>query len=203
MERQRREVLQGFLGAGVGQDIRVSEGEGSPPYRQLPLTPTHFVTSQARELSHRIREAENAVKALVEEEAELTAEGDGHGSRHTNGSSSRATHDAEAQEAHGNDADEGSDDDDESVGHGDDERSLEEIEEHFHLLEEEVANLVADVHDLALYTKLNVTGFMKILKVSAPRIDIFGAVILIRRRNMTLVPLTRRLHPRIIDKPGS
>jgi SPX domain protein involved in polyphosphate accumulation len=32
-------------------------------------------------------------------------------------------------------------------------------------LEEEVANLVADVHDLALYTKLNITGFMKILKV--------------------------------------
>ena len=25
--------------------------------------------------------------------------------------------------------------------------------------------LVADVHDLALYTKLNITGFMKILKV--------------------------------------
>lgn len=63
--------------------------------------------------------------------------------------------------------DEGSDDDDDDDGiidHGD-ERSLEEIEEHFHLLEEEVANLVADVHDLALYTKLNITGFMKILKV--------------------------------------
>ncbi|KNZ81814.1 Vacuolar transporter chaperone 4 [Termitomyces sp. J132] len=39
-----------------------------------------------------------------------------------------------------------------------------ETSDHFHGLEEEVANLVADVHDLALYTKLNITGFMKILK---------------------------------------
>ena len=70
--------------------------------------------------------------------------------------------------------DEGSDDDDESIGHGDDEHSLDEIEEQFHLLEEEVANLVADVHDLALYTKLNVTGFMKILKVRGPRVENLG-----------------------------
>jgi SPX domain protein involved in polyphosphate accumulation len=40
------------------------------------------------------------------------------------------------------------------------------LEERFHGLEEEVAILVADVHDLALYTKLNITGFMKILKAS-------------------------------------
>jgi len=110
---------------------------------------------------------------LVEEEAELTAQAHGHGSRHAGGSSSRATHDTEAQEAHGNNADEGSDDDDESVNHDDDEHSLEDIEERFHLLEEEVANLVADVHDLALYTKLNVTGFMKILKVRGPHVDFF------------------------------
>jgi SPX domain protein involved in polyphosphate accumulation len=31
--------------------------------------------------------------------------------------------------------------------------------------QEVVAILVADVHDLALYTKLNFTGFMKIVKV--------------------------------------
>ncbi|KAH9928705.1 VTC domain-containing protein [Fomitopsis serialis] len=36
-------------------------------------------------------------------------------------------------------------------------------------LEEEVATLVADVHDLALYTKLNITGFMKILKKQTNR----------------------------------
>lgn len=43
--------------------------------------------------------------------------------------------------------------------------SLDGFEDRFHALEGEVANLVADVHDLALYTKLNITGFMKILKV--------------------------------------
>jgi SPX domain protein involved in polyphosphate accumulation/uncharacterized membrane protein YidH (DUF202 family) len=43
-------------------------------------------------------------------------------------------------------------------------QSLDALEEQFHFLEEEVATLVADVHDLALYTKLNITGFMKILK---------------------------------------
>ena len=31
-------------------------------------------------------------------------------------------------------------------------------------LQEQVAILVADVHDLALYTKLNFTGFIKIVK---------------------------------------
>ena len=64
----------------------------------------------------------------------------------------------------------GSDDDDtdeEGATLTDDEsnQSLDALEEQFHFLEEEVANLVADVHDLALYTKLNITGFMKILKV--------------------------------------
>ena len=44
-------------------------------------------------------------------------------------------------------------------------QSIDALEEQFHFLEEEVATLVADVHDLALYTKLNITGFMKILKV--------------------------------------
>lgn len=37
-------------------------------------------------------------------------------------------------------------------------------DEKFKDLEEEVATLVADVHDLALYTKLNFTGFVKIVK---------------------------------------
>ncbi len=42
---------------------------------------------------------------------------------------------------------------------------MDALEDRFMALEEEVATLVADVHDLALYTKLNITGFMKILKV--------------------------------------
>ena len=45
--------------------------------------------------------------------------------------------------------------------------SVDALEDQFLSLEEEVATLVADVHDLALYTKLNITGFMKILKVSS------------------------------------
>lgn len=44
--------------------------------------------------------------------------------------------------------------------------AFEELEDLFHSVEEDVATLVADVHDLALYTKLNITGFLKILKVS-------------------------------------
>ena len=48
------------------------------------------------------------------------------------------------------------------------------LEEKFRELEEEVAVLVADVHDLSLFTKLNFTGFVKIVKkhdvsVSVPR----------------------------------
>lgn len=54
--------------------------------------------------------------------------------------------------------------DDHDVADSEDE-SFDALEDRFHGLEEEVAILVADVHDLALYTKLNITGFMKILKV--------------------------------------
>jgi len=62
--------------------------------------------------------------------------------------------------------------DEENVEPGDldsddeDDNSVEAVEEKFRQLEEEVAILVADVHDLALYTKLNFTGFMKIVKVT-------------------------------------
>ena len=60
----------------------------------------------------------------------------------------------------------GSDDDDDSEDDVEtDDNSYDALEDQFHGLEEEVANLVADVHDFALYTKLNITGFMKILKV--------------------------------------
>lgn len=57
----------------------------------------------------------------------------------------------------------GSDDEDEGVD-DDDTRSEASYDETFKDMEEEVATLVADVHDLALYTKLNFTGFMKIVK---------------------------------------
>jgi SPX domain protein involved in polyphosphate accumulation len=63
----------------------------------------------------------------------------------------------------------GSDDDldDDEDGELSETESFDALDMRFHALEEEVAILVADVHDLALYTKLNITGFMKILKVSA------------------------------------
>lgn len=51
--------------------------------------------------------------------------------------------------------DAGSDDDDDEDEQGDsDANSSEAVEEQFRRLEEEVATLVADVHDLALYTKV-------------------------------------------------
>ena len=61
-------------------------------------------------------------------------------------------------------SDAGSDDDD-TDDEDEELRSVDALEDQFQDLEEEVATLVADVHDLALYTKLNITGFMKILKV--------------------------------------
>ena len=85
--------------------------------------------------------------------------------------SSADSADPEAQQRDRLEQDAGSDDDtDDEGGETDDDiQSLDALEEQFHLLEEEVATLVADVHDLALYTKLNITGFMKILKVRSSR----------------------------------
>lgn len=69
--------------------------------------------------------------------------------------------------------DPGSDDDESDDGrHSSSGASYDALEDRFHGLEEEVATLVADVHDLALYTKLNITGFMKILKVRNPSLAI-------------------------------
>ena len=38
------------------------------------------------------------------------------------------------------------------------------VEEDFLLLEEDVSDIIADVHDLAKFTQLNYTGFQKIIK---------------------------------------
>lgn len=37
-------------------------------------------------------------------------------------------------------------------------------EDEFEILEEELSDIIADVHDLAKYTQLNYTGFQKIIK---------------------------------------
>ncbi|KAI0701211.1 SPX-domain-containing protein [Cytidiella melzeri] len=125
-----------------------------------------FQKAKTSELSRRIKDAEKAVKRLVSEEdpgeASVTdgpsaSNGQGH---------KRHSADPEAQQrAHGVHQDAGSDDDDSEDGSdSEDLHSVDALEDQFMALEEEVATLVADVHDLALYTKLNITGFMKILK---------------------------------------
>lgn len=114
---------------------------------------------QTTELSQRIRDAEKHVKHLVAEDAEYSRES--HARRHN----SSADPETQLRDDNfgldgGSDDESDSDVDISSMGA----ESLDALEERFHGLEEEVANLVADVHDLALYTKLNITGFMKILK---------------------------------------
>lgn len=110
---------------------------------------------QTSELSHRIRDAEKDVQRLVSEDYGT--------SPHAESSPT----DPESQQHDSYGPDTGSDDDDSDDGHeSSDLESFDALESRFHGLEEEVATLVADVHDLALYTKLNITGFMKILKVS-------------------------------------
>lgn len=39
-----------------------------------------------------------------------------------------------------------------------------DFEEDFELLEEDLSDIIADVHDLAKFTQLNYTGFQKIIK---------------------------------------
>lgn len=113
-------------------------------------------------MSRRIREAEKDVQRLVQED--LSDE------RRRRSKQSSLSVDVDIERQQETDdayAHDGGSDDDLSDGAGDDsDESYDALEARFHGLEEEVAILVADVHDLALYTKLNVTGFMKILKVT-------------------------------------
>jgi len=93
----------------------------------------------------------------------------------------------------GSDDDDTDEEDDTLATDDESAQSLDALEEQFHFLEEEVATLVADVHDLALYTKLNITGFMKILKV---RISPFNAMPLVDGHYLPAE--TRRTWPRTI-----
>lgn len=47
-------------------------------------------------------------------------------------------------------------------------------EEDFDLLEEDLSDIIADVHDLAKFTQLNYTGFQKIIKKHDVRIETIG-----------------------------
>ncbi|KAI1797010.1 SPX-domain-containing protein [Ganoderma leucocontextum] len=115
----------------------------------------NFQRTKTYELSRRINDAEKSVKRLVSESSFQ----DGHQQEQ-----STATTDTEAQQRRESVTQDAGSDDDLSDDDNDDAMSVDALEDQFALLEEEVANLVADVHDLALYTKLNITGFMKILK---------------------------------------
>ena len=127
-------------------------------------------------MSNRIKIAEKQVKKLVSEELITSPSTSTLSStrRHVLEPSVPDREDPEASRKRdtlhqdgGSDDDDTDDDDDERVTLTDEGslQSIDALEEQFHFLEEEVATLVADVHDLALYTKLNITGFMKILKV--------------------------------------
>ena len=110
-------------------------------------------SKQTEELAVRIQDAENSVQRLVSEEDDQD-------------SSRQSAGDPEVQQRQQDVFihDEGSDDD---LDDDETEESFDALEERFHVFEEEVAILVAEVHDVVLYSKLNITGFMKILKVSS------------------------------------
>ena len=114
---------------------------------------------QTAELAARIKDAERSVKRLVAEE--FIADQPTLALRHPTDPEAQERDHELTQDAGSDDDDE--DDEDQGVA-SDDDLSLDR-EDQFRDLEEEVADLVADVHDLALFSKLNITGFMKILKV--------------------------------------
>ena len=121
------------------------------------------------ELSRRIKEAEKAVRRLVTEELSDSSNASPTNGSHEHVHGHRAEDTEAQQRREGVTQDAGSDDDD-TDDEDEELRSVDALEDQFQDLEEEVATLVADVHDLALYTKLNITGFMKILKVRPRRI---------------------------------
>lgn len=114
-----------------------------------------FQKEKAEELLAKIIEQEKEVLGLV---ARAGAEGD----ESVHDENGTTPGDMERQVQNHRDDDGGSDDDDDDESDGG--MSVGSIEERFRELEEEVAVLIADVHDLALFTKLNFTGFMKIVK---------------------------------------
>ncbi|TYJ58571.1 hypothetical protein B9479_000781 [Cryptococcus floricola] len=114
-----------------------------------------FQRNKSEELMNKIQSLEEEVKSLVER-AGFANDDDDDEESETPGDVERNVRDRRDDD--GGSDDEGEDDDDAS------DISADGIEERFRELEEEVATLVADVHDLALFTKLNFTGFIKIVK---------------------------------------
>lgn len=125
--------------------------------------------TKAEELSERIESLEKTVHGLVK--AYDSQQGHGHDDVDENDKPSASRLESQDQDTAALDG--GSDDEDDGADDDEDASSEASYDEKFKDMEEEVATLVADVHDLALYTKLNFTGFMKIVKkhdVSGPRL---------------------------------
>ncbi|KAF8589441.1 SPX-domain-containing protein [Ramaria rubella] len=106
-----------------------------------------FQSAKAEELTDRIANAEKDLNRLVE--SYETDQNDGHTQEGSHTSS-------QLEAAHENRYDEYDDTEESDDGYS--------LEDRFGQLEETVAILVADVHDLALYSKFNYTGFFKIVK---------------------------------------
>lgn len=113
---------------------------------------------QVKELTERIRKAQSEVNLLVSSRnnsaSSLARSADSHQSGHQGGDTA-ATHPNNVVYAHD---DVGTDDEFDS------DEDTDAFEERFLELEERLAVIIADVHDLALFTKLNYTGFHKIVK---------------------------------------
>ncbi|KAF8666569.1 SPX protein [Rhizoctonia solani] len=144
--------LKKFLKARTSEDRWTSEDEDRFVAKlEAELEKIHqFQMTKASELGARINSAEHSVKSLVEQQDEQEEE-------HRDIEDGRPP----VQPDRADDA--GSDDELDDVLDDEDD-DIDSLEENFRQLEEEVATIVADVHDLALYTKLNFTGFVKIVK---------------------------------------
>ncbi|GAA5867318.1 hypothetical protein JCM1840_005027 [Sporobolomyces johnsonii] len=111
-----------------------------------------FQESKIAELTDKITNYEQEVKDLI-------AHADG---RRQSKDASAPASEADGQDGQGlrNDEEEGDDEGDEASDTSDDD----EFEDRFVELEEDLANVIADVHDLGHFSHLNYTGFIKIVK---------------------------------------
>lgn len=117
-----------------------------------------FQADKAAESMKKIEALEKEVFEFVQKQQQREAEG-----ASEDGAADREAGDVERNVRSHADDDGGSDDDDDDDEEGST-MSEGDVEERFREFEDEVAVLVADVHDLALFTKLNFTGFQKIVK---------------------------------------
>ncbi|KAG8733668.1 vacuolar transporter chaperone [Ceratobasidium sp. 423] len=144
--------LKKFLKARTSESRWSSEDEDKFVAKlEAELEKIHeFQMTKASELGVRINNAERSVKTLVEQQDEDEEQ------------EQRDIEDGRAPVQPDRADDAGSDDELDDVL-DDEEDDIDALEENFRQLEEEVATIVADVHDLALYTKLNFTGTMQVL----------------------------------------